>query len=120
MKVLVVEDDPTSQLLLKMLLEKMECEVIVTGNGYLAIEILSLNAIDLVFMDVNMPIMNGKEAAKRIRGGEAGVDNIQIPIIACTAHDLTEQKRIIDSGFNDIMIKPIEIIDVKRVLNSYR
>ncbi len=104
-KVLVVEDVPLNQLLIKMVLIDFGFQFDIAGNGKIAIEKLQQNNYDIILMDLQMPEMNGFEATKYIRTKM----NSQIPIIALTADvtslDVEKSKTI---GMNDYLSKPID------------
>ena len=104
-KILVVEDMPLNQLLIKTLLIDFGVQFDIAGNGKIAIEKLQKNKYDIVLMDLQMPEMNGFEATKYIRNEM----NSQIPIIALTADvtslDVEKSKAI---GMNDYISKPID------------
>jgi two-component system CheB/CheR fusion protein len=104
-KVLVVEDIPLNQLLVKTLLLDFGFQFDIVGNGKIAIEKLKKDKYDIILMDLQMPEMNGFEATKYIRDEM----NSQIPIIALTADvtsvDVEKSKAI---GMNDYISKPID------------
>jgi len=104
-KVLVVEDIPLNQLLMKTLLDDFGFDRDIASNGQIAVEKLEKNAYDIVLMDLQMPIMNGFEATKHIREEL----HSQIPIIALTADvttaDLAKCKAV---GMNDYIAKPVD------------
>ena len=104
-KVLIVEDIPLNQLLMKTLLDDFGFERDVAENGKIAIEKLKENKYDLILMDLQMPVMNGFEATEYIRK----TMNSTIPIIALTADvttvDLAKCKRV---GMNDYLAKPVD------------
>lgn len=105
--ILVVEDNPVNQKILHALLEKMGYEVFTADNGLEALETLSDNAVDLIFMDCQMPIMDGFEAASAIR--MKGPKFQHIPIIAVTANATTaDLKKCLDAGMNDTIRKPVK------------
>jgi len=110
-KVLVVEDIPLNQLLMKTLLDDFGFEKDIATNGKIAIEKLKLKDYDIILMDLQMPEMNGFEATAYIRN----ILNSNIPIIALTADvtttDLEKCKAV---GMNDYVSKPID----ERVLYS--
>ena len=104
-KVLVVEDIPLNQLLMKILLDDLGFEGDIAVNGKVAIEKLQTNSYDIVLMDLQMPEMNGFEATEQIRKKI----NSNIPIIALTADvtaDVIVQCKAI--GMNDHIAKPID------------
>ncbi len=108
LRILVAEDVPTNQLIMRDLLESLGATVDMADNGQLAIEQLAAagKALDLILMDIQMPEMDGMEATRRIRAGQVRPG---IPIIALTAHALEdERQRAIASGMNDFLTKPIE------------
>lgn len=104
-KVLVVEDIPLNQLLMKTLLDDFGFEREIAANGKLAIEMLEAKSFDIILMDLQMPEMNGFEATDIIRNKL----NSQIPIIALTADvttaDLAKCKAV---GMNDYLAKPVD------------
>ncbi len=107
-RILLVEDNAINRKLATKLLEKKGAEVICAENGEKSIEILRKEQVDLVLMDVQMPIMDGFEATKVIR--ELEDEKLRnIPIIAMTAHALKgDRDRCIVSGMNDYLSKPIK------------
>lgn len=104
-KVLVVEDIPLNQLLMKTLLDDFGFQRDIAANGKIAIEKLSDNSYDIILMDLQMPEMNGFEATEYIRK----VLNLNIPIIALTADvttaDITKCRSV---GMNDYIAKPVD------------
>ena len=104
-KVLVVEDIPLNQLLMKTLLDEFEFESDIAGNGKIAIGKLETNSYDIVLMDLQMPEMNGFEATDYIRNKM----NSKIPIIALTADVTTvDLAKCRDVGMNDYIAKPVD------------
>ena len=117
-KVLVVEDEPINMLLISEVLGKMGLEVVRAGNGREAIGMLADNPISLIFMDVNMPDMDGYSATRIIRSRRD--DKRDVPIIALTADALPEDKeKCLDSGMNDYLAKPFRLEDVQSILQHY-
>ena len=111
LKILVVEDMPLNQLLMKTLLDEFGFERDIAENGKIAIEKLKKESYDIILMDLQMPVMNGFEATKYIRD----TMNLKIPIIALTADvttvDLTKCKEV---GMDDYIAKPVD----ERILYS--
>jgi PAS domain S-box-containing protein len=107
-KVLVVDDDIRNVFALVQILEEREIEVLEAENGEVAIEVLQNNPdIDLVLMDIMMPVMDGYEAMTRIRNTEL-IKNI--PIITLTAKAMKEDyRKAIDCGANDYISKPVDL-----------
>ena len=110
-KILVVEDMPLNQLLMKTLLDDFGFERDIAENGKIAIEKLKKESYDIILMDLQMPVMNGFEATEYIRN----TMNSKIPIIALTADvttvDLAKCKAV---GMNDYIAKPVD----ERILYS--
>ncbi|MBL0018120.1 MAG: response regulator [Bacteroidetes bacterium] len=104
-KVLVVEDIPLNQLLMKTLLDDFGFEREIAGNGRIAIEKLQAQSFDIVLMDLQMPEMNGFEATEYIRK----TMNSKIPIIALTADVTTvDVAKCRAVGMNDYIAKPVD------------
>ncbi len=104
--VLLVEDNPISRQVMRELLEAEGIKTVEAGNGARAIELLDSERFDLVLMDVQMPVMDGLEATRRIRAGSRHKD---LPIIAMTAHAMSiDRDRCIEAGMNDHLPKPID------------
>lgn len=107
-RILIVEDNKANQLVIRGLLKKFDFRIQVVSNGQEAIEAVQAQTFDLVLMDVQMPVMDGIEAAQRIRDGRANALNPEIPIIAITAHARKEDRdSCINSGMNDYVTKPV-------------
>ena len=105
-RILLAEDNPVNQTVALAMLKRMGIRAEAVGNGVEAIRALESMPYDLVLMDVQMPVMDGIEAARRIRS--LSPLNPQIPIIALTAHALQEdQKRCLDAGMNGYLSKPV-------------
>lgn len=104
-KVLVVEDTPINQLLMKTLLDDFGFQEDLAANGKIAIEMLKKEHYDIILMDIQMPQMNGFEAAHIIRN----VLKMDIPIIALTADvTTTDVDKCRAAGMNDYIAKPID------------
>ena len=116
-KVLIVEDNKTNQMLLSILLDDLNLESDIANNGLEAVEAIKSLEYDLILMDENMPIMNGKEATKIIRTLEGLKD---IPIIAVTANALQgDKEKFLEAGMNDYIAKPIDANKLTGILNKY-
>ena len=104
-KMIIAEDDTISFELYKARLEELDLNLIHAKNGKLAVEKVKENPdVQLVLMDIRMPVLNGYEATKQIREF-----NKTVPIIAQTAFAMIpEQKTILESGFTDFLSKPVE------------
>jgi two-component system, sensor histidine kinase and response regulator len=116
LRVLVAEDNKVNQVVVKQMLEKLGCRVDVVANGLEAVDAVRLVPYHMVFMDVQMPEMDGLAATAAIR-------NLHIPdrrdvwIIALTANAFSEDhRRCTDAGMNDFLAKPIRPDDLKTCL----
>jgi len=119
-EILLVEDNAVNQQLVVLMMKKMKQRIDVAQNGAVAVEMLAGKKYDLVFMDIQMPIMDGHLATKVIRDRTSGSLNPDVPIIAMTAHALQEEKeRCLASGMNDFLSKPIDYKNVKRMINKW-
>lgn len=105
LKVIIVEDDPTSQLLLKKICKKTGCTILVAGTGQQAINLCRENMdTDLILMDIKLPGMDGYEATKIIRGF-----NPKVFIIAQTAFGFTtDREKALEAGCDDYIAKPLQ------------
>ena len=119
--VLIVEDNPTNQLVLNALLPKFGLQTTLAENGQEAVDCLIERgaAIDVILMDLQMPIMDGFEATRRIRDWEQLTGRPAIPIIALTADAFPEDREhCMRIGMDDFLAKPIIIEELKRALVS--
>jgi PAS domain S-box-containing protein len=116
-RVLLVEDYPPNQKIAKKLLEKMGCTVDTAGNGEEAIEKLHENRYDIVFMDVQMPEMDGYTTTQLIRKDKTLAG---ILIIAMTANALEgDKEKCIAAGMNDYISKPLHRAEIEAMLYNY-
>jgi PAS domain S-box-containing protein len=117
LKVLVVEDDVINQRLLKKMLNRQNIYPEVVSNGLEAIEIQRKEHFDLIFMDVNMPIMDGLEATSIMRANKDVYGNPRI--IAVTANSVTGDEEIcIKAGMDDYISKPIKREALEKLINK--
>jgi CheY-like chemotaxis protein len=104
--ILIVEDNKTNQMLMGMILDDLELSYDIANNGEEALTLVNQKRYDLIFMDENMPIMNGIEATKIIRANESEA-NLHTPIIAVTANALIEDReKFLKAGMDDYISKP--------------
>lgn len=106
--VLVVDDMKTNQVVVKSLLSKFKVSVDVVENGQQALDILRERSFDIVFMDCQMPVMDGFEATTMIRKPESKVVDPNVTIIAMTANAMQgDRERCLEVGMDDYVTKPI-------------
>jgi signal transduction histidine kinase/ActR/RegA family two-component response regulator len=116
-RILVAEDNPVNQRLVATILGKNGYEATVVGNGKEVLTALEEAAYDLVLMDVQMPVMDGLEAARRIRGNPRWE---AMPIVALTAHAMgAERKTCLEAGMNDFLAKPFAASDLLATLRRH-
>ena len=116
LQVLLAEDNPVNQLLATRLLQKLGHAVVTASNGREALDRLDTLTPDVILMDVQMPEMDGFEAAAAIRAREAGSGR-RTPIVALTAHALQGyREECIQAGMDEYLTKPIKIDDLARML----
>jgi signal transduction histidine kinase/ActR/RegA family two-component response regulator len=108
--ILIVEDNVMNQIIMKKLISSSEyLSSRVANNGQEALEVIKKERFDLILMDLQMPVMDGYEATKAIRGGAVGEDYRQVPIIAVTANTMQETKqKVLKIGMNDYLTKPVK------------
>jgi len=119
MRILVVDDDDTNRLVVRLLMERRGHEIIEAASGQIALDTLSAQEVDLVFMDLSMPMMDGFETVRRFRSTTKNVR--QIPIIALTAHTTQEdRRRCFEAGMNGLIAKPLNVTSVETVMALVR
>jgi CheY-like chemotaxis protein len=112
---LVVEDNVINQKIFSRILQSVGVSVDLVGDGKSSLEKVRKGKYDIIFMDIQMPIMSGVDAARKIR--EMG---IKTPIIAVTAHAMTEDRETaLSSGMDDYMTKPVDKDKVVTLLKKY-
>ena len=117
-KILVAEDNPMNMLLISEVLGNMGLEVIKAGNGEEAIAMLMQYDPAMIFMDVNMPVMDGYTATRKIRLSPEPYCNV--PIIALTADAMEEDReRCRKAGMTDFVSKPFHLKEIESVMNNY-
>ncbi|TQV66167.1 response regulator [Exilibacterium tricleocarpae] len=108
-KILLAEDNPVNQMVATAMLEKLGCQVTPAENGLKAVNLVKQEQFDLIFMDYNMPEMDGIEATKAIRELEAGGEIQNVPIVAFTAHAMKgDDEKCYAAGMDDYITKPIK------------
>jgi two-component system, sensor histidine kinase and response regulator len=141
-RVLLAEDDKINQKIAIKMLSKLDCSVDIADNGKIALEKLQINDYDIVFMDCQMPVINGYDATKSIRARipksgdkrssarnqhpcdfkerRTDIKNKNIPIIAMTANALKgDKEKCIDAGMNDFISKPVNMKRITEILEKW-
>lgn len=117
LSILVAEDDPVNQLVMQRLLIKRGHHVTIAATGRAAIDAVERQSFDLVFMDVQMPEVDGFEATREIRRREQG--RARLPIIALTAHAMSgDRERCLAAGMDAYMTKPINPDELDELLET--
>lgn len=116
--VLLVDDNLANLQLASELLRGLNTQVVQANNGKQAIEACNDNVFDVIFMDIQMPGMDGMEATRHIRALEQG--KRRTPIIALTAHTITEQKaELLIAGMDDCISKPVNESQLAHIINRW-
>ncbi len=114
-RVLLAEDNPTNQRLAKILLKKLGCQVDLANDGEQAVTLALANSYDVIFMDCQMPGMDGFEATEAIR-------NVRLspPIVALTANAMIgDRQRCLDVGMDDYLTKPVSLNELARAVKQW-
>lgn len=116
LKILVVDDDDLNRRMMKVLLGREGYQVDLAGNGMEALDAVKYHHYDIVFMDLQMPVMDGVEASRRIREWENGGSHTYI--VALTASYLPEEGHILyEAGIDNYIAKPFELEHIQRMLS---
>jgi len=120
MKILLVEDTEDNRLLIEAFLKKSLVEIDEAENGKVAFEKFRKNVYDLVLMDMQMPVMDGYTATKKIRAWEKRVGAEETPVIALTAYALKgDAEKCLDIGCNTHVAKPVKMETLVEVLKEF-
>ncbi len=118
MNILIAEDNPVNQKLLRLMLEMHGHKVRVTSDGKEAVAVFQSEEMDLILMDVQMPGMNGFEATATIRELEKNTGN-HVPIIAVTAHAMPGYKEeCLNAGMDNYLAKPFRMQDLFGIIEE--
>lgn len=120
-KLLIVEDNLINQKLLLKILKQRNYTVDIANNGAEGVALFSPGKYDLVFMDIQMPVMDGYEAARQMRGKECESGSVATPIITLTANaaSLENKEKARDAGMNDFLSKPYRKADIYRLIKKH-
>lgn len=119
-KILIVDDIYVNQFLIQAALEDVGFKSKAVANGKLAIDEILKNNFEIVFMDIEMPVMNGLEAISHIRNKFTDYKK-DIPVVALTAHNYYDDLvNLSNTGFNEIIFKPYNIEKLVACIEKYK
>jgi CheY-like chemotaxis protein len=111
-RVLLAEDNPTTQSLISILLQQMGLDLVIVDNGQSAIDYLTDKKVDLILMDCQMPVLDGFKTTAQLRA-----QGVMTPVVALTAYAREEDEgKCLDAGMNGFLSKPFRQSDLKEVL----
>ena len=116
-RILIVDDNVTNQIIMRRFLAKLDLKAAIANNGLEAIDYVKHNPVDLIFMDIQMPEMDGITATQHIRAMPLSKQPI---ILALTANAFTSDKELcLKVGMNDFLTKPFVFEQIKEHINKY-
>jgi PAS domain S-box-containing protein len=117
--IMVVEDNPSNRKVISLLLRRMGCLVSVTADGQQALSALAVSDFDLIFMDCEMPVLDGYECTKELRLREK--DQLRrTPILALSAHVTPEHNQLcLECGMDEVLAKPIAFTELRRAIQRW-
>ncbi len=116
-RVLLAEDSPTSRMVTEALLKKLSCEVDLAGDGRQALRKIRADDYDIVFLDCQMPQMDGFQVAERIRQSP---EKKRLPVVALTASvSENDRRRCLDAGMDDLVGKPVRLSMLAKALERW-
>ncbi len=119
-RVLVVEDNSTNQLVARGMLQKLGVKVDLAGDGEEALQALAHLPYDMVFMDCQMPVLDGYEATRRIRSPRSRVRDHAVPVVAMTANAMQgDRERCLAAGMDDHIAKPVDPDKLRGALEQW-
>ena len=111
LNILVVDDNETNHVVMSSILENVVGKIYSAYNGQAALDVLSVEHVDIVLMDIHMPVMDGIEATIAIRQNPEQYPNVRI--IALTADPQYQQKRLcLNIGMDEAIAKPVKLVDL--------
>lgn len=116
-RILIVEDDPILRNLTERQVHALGVDCVAVSSGEEALELFERNGINLIFMDIGLPGIDGSVATMRIREFELAKNRKRVPVIALTAH--SDKARCMGAGMDDFIRKPALLNDVKTVLDKW-
>lgn len=118
--VLVVEDEPINQQILGVFLRRLGCSVEIAGNGVQALAAASKEQFDLIFMDIQMPVMDGIEATRKLRSQTEYSQNMDTPVIALSGCAVPgDQASWQQIGMTDHLAKPVTLFSLENIIQVH-
>ena len=115
LSILVVDDDELSRKLMRVLLTRQGHRVEVASNGLEALDAIKSQKFDIVFMDLQMPVMDGMEASRQVREGEN--EGVHTFIVALTADYFPEDgQKLFEAGMDNYLSKPFQVEHIQKLL----
>jgi signal transduction histidine kinase/DNA-binding response OmpR family regulator/HPt (histidine-containing phosphotransfer) domain-containing protein len=119
-KILVAEDNAVNQVLIRHMLESLNCSFKVVENGELAAQAVHSEGFDLILMDCQMPVMDGYGATRLIRAHEESTTGLRVPIIALTANAMAGDRELcLAAGMDDHLSKPYARKDLRKIIELW-
>lgn len=120
LRLLLVEDNPLNQEVMKDMLAALDLSADVAENGQNALQMLEQTEYTLVLMDCQMPVMDGYEATRELRRREHQSSSRRTPVIAVTAHAFAEERdKVLRAGMDDYLTKPVQLATLRAVLDRW-
>lgn len=120
-RALLVEDNPVNLSVARRMLAKLGIDTLVARDGREALQVLEQAQVDLVFMDCQMPVMDGYEATRRLRAAEEDADPPRhLPVVAMTANAMVgDREKCLEAGMDDYLAKPLEFASLRRAIEPW-
>jgi signal transduction histidine kinase/CheY-like chemotaxis protein len=119
LRLLIAEDNPVNRTLIDRMLTRMGHEFVIVEDGAAAVDASAAGGFDAILMDVHMPVMDGREASRRIRARESRIRSARLPILALTADALPgDRERCIEAGMDGHLTKPISAAALREALDE--
>ncbi len=119
LSILLVEDNKINQKVAQKMLEPMAKKITLADDGKKAVDCFKSDTFDVIFMDVQMPVMDGKEAIRKIREDESKSSRTRTPVIALTANAMKgDRESLIECGADEYLAKPVKKKDLIKVLET--
>lgn len=116
LKILIADDYEFNQILITEMLKTFGIKCDICEDGQMAVELALKNSYDVILMDINMPILNGMEAAKILKN----THHLKTPVIALTANAMEgDKEKFLEAGMDDYIAKPVDIDILAKVLGKY-